>query len=154
MLNLDTGTVCLEGLSLSPTLTLEAFRREFPRERIAGAWPVKTGYTWYYLKETLYPQDDPVSLELCFTPEGRLMSLELHPSATKGEPAWSEEAGQQRKALCDRWLNSYCGVSMPPAEFHTSQLDYPWGTLSTYYDPRSGNSGIVLSYQSRHITDI
>lgn len=37
MLNLDTGTVCLEGLSLSPTLTLEAFRREFPRERIAGA---------------------------------------------------------------------------------------------------------------------
>ena len=107
---------------------------------------MKTGYTWYYLKETLYPQDDLVSLELCFTPEGRLMSLELHPSTMKGEPAWSEEAGQQRKALCDRWLNSYCGVSMPPAEFHTSQLDYPWGTLSTYYDPRSGNSGIVLGY--------
>ena len=146
MVDLDVGTICLGDVSLSPALTLEAFRRDFPKERITGAWPVKTGYTWYYLSETLHPRDGPALLALCFTPEGRLMSLEIHPSTATGGPAWSDTAGQQRKAACDRWLRDYYGVAMPPARFHTSELAYPWGTLSTYYDPRSGDSAIMMSY--------
>ena len=43
MVDLDVGTICLGDVSLSPALTLEAFRRDFPKERITGAWPARQG---------------------------------------------------------------------------------------------------------------
>ncbi|RLB63947.1 MAG: hypothetical protein DRI90_05750 [Deltaproteobacteria bacterium] len=51
---------------------------------------------------------------------------------------WSEAKELQRKADHDAWLTSLLGGPPP----HT----FPWGKVTSSYDPKGGCSSILLSY--------
>jgi hypothetical protein len=52
---------------------------------------------------------------------------------------YSEEKEQARKRQHDRWLRQSLGRGRP--------WRFPWGTLDSVYDPRSGSSMIAVDYE-------
>jgi hypothetical protein len=50
---------------------------------------------------------------------------------------WSEERELARKAFHERWLTGEVGLGPGP---------YPWGEISSYFDPKGGFSAVTLSY--------
>ena len=50
---------------------------------------------------------------------------------------WSEEKENNRKVRHDKWLESILG--RPPYR-------HEWGKISSLYDPRSGGSSIIITY--------
>ena len=152
MLDLNTGavTLCGRGAELSSGLSLEQFQRTVPPQQIHRTWRVSTGYTWFYLYGRVFPSDRPFLMDLCFSPEGRLSMLDLYPHILQGaprqEPDWSGAAGQRNKDLCDRWLEDRCGLVLTGHRLGYSWQTFPWGKITTYYDPRGGSSGIAVGY--------
>jgi hypothetical protein len=52
---------------------------------------------------------------------------------------WSEKKERARKKSHDRWLKTLLGS--PPYE-------YPWGAVTSSFNPRSASSSIVISYRA------
>lgn len=67
-----------------------------------------------------------------------LKSVTLHQSAalTGSWEDWSVAQEQQRKQAHERWLDQCLGA----------RRDFPWGTVSSGYDARSGSSDICIRY--------
>lgn len=80
-----------------------------------------------------------LTIELQFHGEV-LVSLDFcHGAACFGKSwsDWSEERELARKAFHERWLAGEVGVG--PGQ-------YPWGEVTSYYDPKGGFSAVTLRY--------
>jgi hypothetical protein len=66
-----------------------------------------------------------------------MLSLAIKlPGESPSWSQWSETEELDRKRAHDRWLNAHIGGART----------FPWGSVSSDFDPRSGGSSIVLSY--------
>lgn len=96
-------------------------------------------FTNYYLK----PQqigNDKFIIVLFFNPSNILDSISIGLTRDGEIPSWenwSESEELKLKNEHDKWLEKNIGKS---------PYKYPWGEISSNYDPRSGSSSIIIRY--------
>lgn len=138
MIELKTGKIVFSELDMAvrPLMAREDFVLSFPGDRILQIRDMKNGYIWYDVREKIY--EEKIPLGLCFNPRGELEFVEIYPQFAGGRQSAAEE-GKREKEYCDRWLVEFCGLKR-------AENSFPWGTLSSYFDPRSYSAGISLHY--------
>ena len=98
------------------------------------------GYKRYFIKPQIICNAKFV-ISLIFNTDGVLymtnLGLQMNDSLPSWE-TWSENDEIQKKELNDKWLEK--NVGKPP-------YTYPWGSISSSYDPRSGSSSITIVYK-------
>jgi len=134
-----TGRITLPemGAVISPTLT----RTEFLQTpAFSGASISVRHEPWCSYDVSGIPQAD-TELYLVFRFHGeRLDTLDLSHSAPRFGTSWadwSEERELARKAFHEQWLARVLRVR--PGR-------YPWGMISSCYDPKGGCSAILIRY--------
>lgn len=146
MIDAGTGAITVDDTTIGPTTTLAAVRRsplgEALEKRAAAAPPWET---WSAGVRAVGGRR--VSVSLTFA-KGRLVRVEVS-LREDGESAswdeWSERRERRRKAKHDAWLAKTLGAPARKDEVGV-HYDYAWGRVLSTFDPRSGSSGIVVSY--------
>ena len=139
MIDLATGQILFaSGASVAPGFTpgdLEA--SPFARTAERGNAPQPPWDTYTVGRHDL--DGVPVLVTLAFY-DGHLRSVDMYlvdDSETASWADWSEKRERNRKARGDKLLRAVLGS--PPYK-------YPWGSISSVYDPKSGFSNIVVTY--------
>ncbi len=147
MIELQTGKIIFPELNItvSPLLHHTDFISDFPKEKIIQIRDMKNGYIWYDMREKIY--DHKIPVQLCFNPQGNLEFVELYPqsfdlNAIQHWEDWTPEEAEKDKKYCDEWLMRFCGL-------HGGENLFPWGSVSSYLDPRSCSSSIWIRYTKR-----
>ena len=90
-------------------------------------------------------------LKFCVTltlEDGQLPSLSLSrmdADEASSWDTWSEQHEKWRQAAHDRWLKTLLGAPTRTDKVLVS-YQYPWGQVSSSFDPRAGASSIVGAY--------
>ena len=130
------------GCALGPTLT----RAQFLRMPVAAAsTPGDRHGGWSRYQLPAMPQRDTELYAVLHFDGERLASLDLLHSAARFGTSWAEwtqEREQARKTFHEQWL---------AAELRLPCGEYPWGTVSSCYDPHGGASLIVISYHGPNV---
>ena len=149
MINVDTGSVFIyeNNIELSPALSRDNFIQLYPQNSVKQIRDMNNGYIWYDLKEKIYPNDNQIAISLCFAPNGYLQHIHIYPQyygteVNRSWSDWSPEDMERDKEYCNNWLTRYCGLK-------NSFNQYSWGELSSFSDPRSCTSGIIINYVKR-----
>jgi hypothetical protein len=133
-----SGAFMLPGGVVDPALTREAFL----------ASPLAEGHEifvqnepWCSYKLKRFPVQDTEFIVVLFFADQRLTTVSLFdalPELTGGSwDDWSEEKEMARKRRHEEWL----------ARWDLPIGTYPWGTVDSVYDPRSGASDIWVTYR-------
>lgn len=145
MIDIKNGriTFCDISLQLSPKYLKNNFQNEFPENRVVRSRDMGNGYIWYDIKEQIYKNDNSIRISICFNPEGFLEHIKLFPQSY-GDPTsswsdWTPLQMQEDKKLCDEWLKRFCKLKSEKNYFN-------WGTIYSYFDIKSGCSGIGINY--------
>lgn len=137
MIDPKTGQVHFDrpAMDIAPSLTRSGFLKSELAKGTKTFMENEPGHSWK-LAET-YVAQLPFLVILYFHQE-RLGSITLYanPVLDTSWADWSEEKELQRKALHDQWLDRCLG----------SRRDFPWGSVGSEYDPRSGSSTITIRY--------
>ncbi len=99
------------------------------------------GFTSYYIRPQLIGNTFFV-IVLYFNPQDILDFVNLSLTDSDRVPSWddwSESRAKQKKEEHDEWLLR--NIGKPPYKF-------PWGEISSTYDPRSGSSKITIKYNN------
>jgi len=98
------------------------------------------GYTRYIIKPQLI-DNDQFSITLIFKPDGILDFVFLGIAINGSIPSWenwSEEKELQKKTILDEWMKK---------NFSAIEKDLSWGSIGSFYDPRSASSHITIRYK-------
>ncbi len=99
---------------------------------------IKNGYAWIYFKDI---NIDALNfyVHVCFY-NGSLFLIDFGFTEPEQENKtwadWTEENELKRKERYENWLTETIGKNRL----------FSWGTVSTYYDPRGGNSSMRMKY--------
>lgn len=134
-----TGRITLPeiGVVISPGLTRADFLQvpAFSRARISVR-----NEPWCSYNVSGVPQTD-TELYIVFRFHGdRLHTLDLSHNAPRFGTSWadwSEERELARKVFHEQWLAK---------DLRIRAGKYPWGTISSCYDPKGGCSSIIIRY--------
>lgn len=144
LIELQTGKIVFPELdiTLQPFMHYSDFITVFPKDKIIHIRDMRTGYIWYDLREKVC--DNKIPVQLCFNPQEKLEFVQLYPQYydPNNIPSWENwtpKAAQEDKKYCDEWLVRFCGL-------HSEENFFPWGSIASYYDPRSVGSGIYIHY--------
>jgi len=144
LIELQTGKIIFPELNIivSPLLHYADFISDFPKNKIIQIRNMGNGYIWYDMREKVY--DNKIPVHICFNPWGNLEFVELYPqsfdlNAIRHWENWTSEEMQKDKKYCDEWLVRFCGLQ-------SEENLFSWGSISSYFDPRSCSSGICIHY--------
>ena len=144
MIELQTGKITFPELNItvSPLLHYADFISDFPKDKITQIRDMRNGYIWYDIKEKVY--DNKIPVYFCFNPQKNLEFVNLYPqhfdlNAILHWDCWTPEEAQKDKRYCDEWLMRFCGLK-------NEENLFSWGSISSYFDPRSCSSGICIHY--------
>ena len=143
VINPNTGSIRIDGYRhrVKPGMTEDAFLES---SLAVGAAEDRMGkrHTWYRF-QPLTLGGRLFFVSVLFT-DGVIDRVELcHSDDRYGKSweDWSESKERSRKAFHDRWLRENLG----PKPLSTA---YPWGSVDSWYDARSGGSSITIRYES------
>ena len=147
LIEIQTGNIIFPKLNrtISPLLHYTDFIAMFPKNHILQIRDMENGYIWYDMRETIY--DNEIPIHLCFNPQKALEFVNLYPqsfdiNAIRHWEEWSPEEVEKEKKYCDEWLVKFCGLQ-------NEENFFSWGSVSSYFDPRSCSSGISIHYTNR-----
>ena len=130
-INVNEGTISFAAGIIEPNLDRTAFLKT-PIGGAAKQMLVNAGYINYDIS----PEPDLTGSVVFKDDHLRKVFLLMRiPSDDSGQ--WTEELEQSRKAKHDEWLRAELGA--PPYE-------YPWGSVTSDFDPRGCASDITVSY--------
>jgi hypothetical protein len=133
MLDPATGDIIFrDGTRLGRTCTLDEFVWTSPLHKIAVRGEGAAGWTSWRFQADLQKGG---LFHICLRfKEAPLRWIELsrpwEGAPFVADPKW--------KALHDGWLSEVLGTATPPA--------YPWGTVASVADPRSGSCCVLIQY--------
>lgn len=138
MIHRQTGEIELSsGFRIGPSFS-EAQFLSSPLARVAKALNRTQPWSGYRTsRQRIGYKTFRITLHFC---GGKLSSIELFEVGAESKAFWndwSEREEAERKASHDAWLASMLGE--PPYE-------YPWGKISSEYDPQGGYSCIVVRF--------
>ena len=141
MIDLVNGGLALDGNTfiIRKGLTKNEFEKSSLFDEVLNQQSY--GFTNYYLKPQLIKNAFFV-IVLYFNPQDILDFVNLSLSDSDCVPSWddwSESRAKGKKKEHDEWLLR--NIGKPPYKF-------PWGEISSNYDPRSGSSIITLKYNN------
>lgn len=121
---------------------------KFYKDFIRDMRDMKTGYIWYYFSSVSLMHRE-ILFSLCFK-NGNLDSVYFCVDSNDLPTSWSnwsEEGELKRKNLNEELLCEIfcCDIKQNslPSEYH-----FTWGNVTSYYDPRSGGSSVILRYSN------
>jgi len=132
----DTGSIILPeiGASISASLLCSQFLQT---PAFAGASVLVQNEPWCsYRLPDIAQAGSRLCVVLQFHGE-QLLSLTLCHDADRFGTSWSEEQELVRKAFHEDWLTRELGIRLG---------HYPWGDISSNYDPKGGVSSILIRY--------
>ncbi|MCD7886610.1 MAG: hypothetical protein LUG44_03180 [Clostridiales bacterium] len=147
MIELQTGKIIFPELNITivPLLHYADFLSDFPKNKIIQIRDMRNGYAWCDIREKVY--DNKIPVAFCFNPQGVLELVHLYPQSADATASqhweyWTLEEAQKDKMYCDKWLVNVCGLK-------NEENLFPWGSVSSYFDPRSCSSGICIHYKEQ-----
>ncbi len=138
-LDKETGGITLPeiGASISASLSCSQFLKTPAFD--GASVVVRNGLWCTYRLQDIAQASSRLCVVLQFHGE-QLQSLNLtHFSERFGTSwsDWSEEQELARKAFHEDWLTRELGIRLG---------HYPWGDISSNYDPKGGSSSIIIRY--------
>lgn len=100
---------------------------------------IDTGYNWIYFKNkqigALF-----FNIAVCFYKESiNLINFSFREELNNSQnwDTWSESSERQKKKIFESWLTENIG---------TNNI-FNWGKITSFYDPKGGNAGILITYK-------
>lgn len=152
MINKETGDILIPFGNFRVHTGLHEQRLKgslFYKELLREKRDMKTEYMWYDFCPIAYSSYN-IILSLCFN-NSILNCVHLCVDCDdlpKSWANWSKEAELKRKQLNEQFLleifDSIVKSKTLPTEYH-----FKWGSVISCYDPKSGQSSVILNYNNR-----
>lgn len=138
MIDRDTGELELaSGMRIGPSFS-EARFLSSPLARTCQALAQTQPWSGYRTsRQRIAGRTFRLTLHFCM---GKLASVELFEVGAESKASWNDWSAreeEERKASHDGWLQMQLGA--PP-------YVYPWGKITSEFDPRGGYSSIVMRF--------
>jgi hypothetical protein len=143
---LENDMIIKPSVKRPEVLSSKFFKGFFDREN-----DMKNGYRWYYFKPISICNRN-IRFYLCFHNE-ELDSVHFCEAGVEFPLSWedwSESAEIKRKLNHDHFLKQILKQkpdqdSLKP--YPSTEYEYKWGTILSCYDPRSGQSSVIIRYK-------
>lgn len=121
----------------------------FYKELLREERDMKTGYIWYYFSQITFCSYK-IIFSLCF--KNSILDC-IHfcvdsDALPKSWANWSKESELKRKNLNEELLFEIFNDSISKQRTLPSEYHFEWGDITSCYDPRSGESSIILHYNN------
>lgn len=140
MINKLDGKIAFDSFSLTPNITLQAFKSLLKSNQIVSHEENEMAINIYLLPQKC--GDKYFSIRLYFSRKNKvlthlLISLQKNASIPSWT-SWSEKDQLEVKKADDSWLSEEIG-DIPPYKFS-------WGEITSVYNQREGSSYIAIKY--------